>query len=112
MPIDTEKSGGGKLVSFMESGSELMVVVDGNILGFIGQESGFYVTDRVTSGTIAVSSDDLRTVASKAEEVRKFGTDIPYCPCCGGTPNFPEEVLNPNRGVQYCQYELHHSCGE
>jgi hypothetical protein len=91
----------------LNSVSGFRVVVDGRSFGFLRKDSEFYTYDNVfTNDPLDVSATDLRCIALKSEEVKKYGQDIPVCGC-GGTPNFPEKVYSKNEGSIECQSLMH-----
>jgi hypothetical protein len=87
---------------------EIRVVVNGNTIGFISKERGFYFDpSRMGMSTLpAATSKDLAVVAAKADEACRYGVPVPECRRCGGTPNFPKLIRTPH-SLQSCEDSLH-----
>lgn len=83
------------------------VWVDNKLFGRLMGNVGFFTSPTAIREYIEVSSDDLTQIALKADEVKIHGSIPPICPSCKGTPNFPNEIYNPNEGMQTCQAETH-----
>lgn len=66
---------GGKkcMVEFKTLRQGLAVKVDGNDLGIISEDHGFFTDAGILKTWVRVSPDDLRRIADKAEAVKKVG---------------------------------------
>ena len=95
------------MVIFQPTMGGFDVLVNEKIFGRLQKGDGFFTDPTVVRDFLIVSSGDLAKIALKADEVKVHGKEIPVCPACKGTPNFPEEIYNPNEGAQLCQAVLH-----
>ncbi len=83
------------------------VLVDGELFGRLMKDVGFFTDSTVVKKHLVVSPKDLNLIALKADEVKIHGNIIPICGSCKGTPNFPNEIYNPNEGMMLCQAPIH-----
>lgn len=83
------------------------VMVNGQLFGHLMRGHGFFIDPTTVKTFLEVPEKDLEIIALKAQEVRKYGSALPICPSCKGTPNFPGKICNPNTGAEECCAELH-----
>lgn len=95
------------MVQFPENKSGFDVLVNGLLFGYLQKDRGFSTDIEAIKMVVVVSSEDLITIAIKADEVKTYGNVIPVCPYCKGTPNFPGDVYSPNEGMVRCGNDLH-----
>ena len=95
------------MVTFELSMGGFDVLVDGKLFGRLQRGDGFFTDSTLVKSYMTVSSADLIEIALKADEVKRYGNTIPVCSSCKGTPNYPQEIYNPNEGSQLCRASLH-----
>ena len=95
------------MVEFKFTPGGFDVLVNGKLFGHLQKGEGFFIDSTVIKGFLVVSPGDLTKIAIKADEVKTYGNEIPVCPSCNGTPNFPEQIYNPKEGMQLCLAPIH-----